>query len=262
MNDQLEFIDDYFQKQLSDEQRSRFEARCISDQEFAKEVAFYISSREALREVLLAEKKKAWAAITPKDLSSDEESKPLRMVGNADETAGAPVRKMQVKKWLSLAVAASVILAIIIYPLVSKDSGQDLVQNYVSNDLSRISNTMDASRDSMQTAINAFNEKKYQSAIDQFKIISESDPANNDALKYLGQSYLLAGNYDNALESFRALAAKPGLYSNPGLFLQAVTLVQRHDDGDLAAAKQLFEQVVSQKLDGEKQAAEWIRHLD
>ncbi|RYF97293.1 MAG: hypothetical protein EOO00_00540 [Chitinophagaceae bacterium] len=246
----------------SDEQRKQFEARCISDQGFANEVAFYISSREALREVLLEEKKKTWASITPKDLPSGEETNPLRMVGSASENAGAPVRKMQFKKWLSLAVAASVILAIIIYPLVSKDSGQDLVQSYVSNDLSRISNTMDASRDSMQAAINAYNEKKYQSAIDQFKAITVSDPSNIDALRYLGQSYLLAGSYDNALTSFRTLAAKPGLYSNPGLFLQGVTLVQRDDDADLAAAKQLFEQVVSQKLDGEKQAAEWIKHLD
>ncbi len=54
MPDNLEYIESYFQQVLNAEEKQAFEKKCETDEAFAKEVAFYIVTRETLREDLLA----------------------------------------------------------------------------------------------------------------------------------------------------------------------------------------------------------------
>ncbi|MEJ7680066.1 MAG: hypothetical protein WKG06_19840 [Segetibacter sp.] len=56
MSETLEYIEAYFEKGLSNAERQLFEERCVDDENFAKEVAFYVMSREAIREELTEQK--------------------------------------------------------------------------------------------------------------------------------------------------------------------------------------------------------------
>ena len=48
-------------------------------------------------------------------------------------------------------------------------------------------------------------------------------------------------------------------YSNPGMFLKAVTLLMRNEQDDKAQAKLLLEQVVNKNEEGSKTALEWLK---
>ena len=56
----IEYIDSYFQQTMDTGERRVFEKRCEEDEAFAQEVAFYLASRESLREELLSQKQSAW----------------------------------------------------------------------------------------------------------------------------------------------------------------------------------------------------------
>jgi hypothetical protein len=92
-----------------------------------------------------------------------------------------------------------------------------------------------------------------------FEWVARNAPDNSDAKKYAGLVFLATGDYDSALARFDELAAMKGLYSNPGLFLEAVTLLQRNRKEDLPRARPLLEQVVREKLEGSEQAEEWLK---
>lgn len=262
MNDNLEYIDDYFQKQLSEEQRRSFEARCLSDKKFAGEVAMYVSTRQALRETLIQQKNQEWAALVPDDLLTTTATATAGQTfepASTQSTTQAPVKKLNITRWLALA-AACIIATVVIYPLFQQDSADQLVHEYVRNELV-LSNTMDASRDSMQTAIVAYKNQHYPEAIQIFSSLSKTHPEDQQTLKYLGQSYLLNKNYNEAINVFDRLSAIPGLQSNAGPFLKGITLMERNQPGDRQLAKTLFQQVTEQDLEGKKQAEEWLRKM-
>jgi tetratricopeptide (TPR) repeat protein len=288
MNDNLEYIDDYFQKVLNEIQRQEFETRCISDESFAKEVATYIAMRDVLRQNLLEEKKNHWSHLVPSHIKSNEltdenetgsvikpgtfsKSRPFIETQQLNE--GGPVtlspfpgksaraRKSGIRKWLSLAAAACVITFLLLYSMLSNNSTRDLVHEYLQNEMT-ISNTMDASRDSLQTGIATYNKKNYKEAIKTFSSLYASKPGNPQILRYLGQTYLLDGDYESALKYFGLLSEMEGLQSNPGVFLTAITLIERNAKGDQQTAKDLLQKVVSDKLEGETQAKVWLDKMN
>lgn len=65
--------------------------------------------------------------------------------------------------------------------------------------------------------------------------------------KFIGLVYLVTNNYDKVLQQFEELATRKDLYRNPGLFLKAVTLLNRNREGDKAQAKGLLERVVNER---------------
>ncbi len=200
MNETFSYIDDYFQRNLTEIERKNFEERCLRDEEFANEVAFYITTRQALRDTLLEEKKKEWRELMG-------EQKEIR-----------PVRKMNFRNWLPYAAAASIVLALLLWPVLKGDRLSSMADSYVKTELGSIAQTMDASKDSLQLGIEAYNKQDYKTAEKYFKDIYTRDSSNTDAIQYLGQVYLLEANYDQSLAAFRELGSKQGLFSNPGLF--------------------------------------------
>lgn len=240
MSEHLEYIDAYFQKQLSEAEREQFEQRCVSDEKFAGEVAFYINSRSALNEMLLEQKKSRWAGLAVKE-------------------SEAPVRKITFKKWLPYAAAACIVLALVVTPLLKSRSPQQLADNYTSKHLMAISQTMDGSRDSLQLGIQAYNKKEYEKALPYFTGVYNVHPDNSDALRYAGQTQLMQGKFDEAIASFDALSKKQ-TYSNPGLFLKAIALLKRNHGDDVKEARLILEKVVDQNLDGSKEASEWLKN--
>lgn len=239
MQETLEYIEAYFSHTLNSEERGAFELRCVQDEAFAKEVAFYLTTRNAARELLMAEKQK-YAGL------------------HQSTTTAAPVKKLVLRKWIAYAAAACIILFVGSYFIFKSPDPQQLANRYIEENYTLLSQTMDASHDSLQLGIAAYRRKDFEQAIVLFEGVRQRDPQNSDAKKYAGLAYLRLNNYDKALECFKALAAMNGLYSNSGDFLQAVTLMKRNRAGDKEKAKQLLQKVVRDNEEGNQQAKEWL----
>lgn len=243
MSDSYEYIEAYFKRELSDTEKRQFEERCVQDEVFARQVASYITISEGLRQKLLDQKRQEWKGNESKD-----ESKLI-----------TPVHKLMIRKWLSYVAAACIILSGGIYFLYKSQTPHRLASEYIKEHFTQLSQTMNATKDSFQLGIAAYNNKDYNTALQLFEEIYKSHPQYFLAKKYMGLVYLVKKDYDKALQQFDELAKKQGLYQNPGLFLKAVTLLERNKVGDQAQAKQLLEQVVNEKAEGTREAEKWLK---
>lgn len=234
MSEIIEYIDAYFNQELNESERKEFEARCTTDENFASDVAFYISARGVAREALLKQKQQ-W--------KNDSES--------VQETVAVkPAKKPLVLRWIPYAAAACLVFIMALSYLFLSNNPRRLANNFINENYAHLYHVMDASRDSMQLGISEYNNKNYQRAALLFNGVEEKDPSNSDAKKYTGLAYFQLGNYDKALQYFKELADMKGLYSNSGDFLQAITLLQRNATGDKEAAKALLQKVVNENEDG------------
>src|SRR4051812_38212974 len=100
MQDTWEYIENYFTQAMSSEDRKNFEMRVEQDALFAKEVAFYLTARNAAREVLMEERQNV---IVKRGEAVTKTVKP------------APARRIVVRSWLPYAAAACVVLLIALY---------------------------------------------------------------------------------------------------------------------------------------------------
>jgi tetratricopeptide (TPR) repeat protein len=246
MNDIELYAEAYFKRQLSDTEMKQFEERCMQDAAFARQVALFISTAEGIRQQLLEEKKRQWRTIS---------------TGEATTTV-APVRKLAIRKWIVYAAAACVLVAVTLIFTFRSSSPQQLADEYIAQHYAYLSQTMNISSDSLQQGIAAYNNKDYDRALQLFKKVYQSNPANSKAKKYTGLVYLRTQQYDKALQQFEELANTPGLHENSGLFLMAVTLLERNKQGDKVRAKELLQQVVQQKTEGSKEAAKWLKEWE
>lgn len=176
----------------------------------------------------------------------------------------APVIRMSSRRRLyriALSAAAVLIVALAGYRMFLQRGAdpRQLANRYVKEELQHLSLTMDGAGDSLQQGIAAYNEKAYPKALELFRTVYKAHPDNSDALRYAGMTYLVTKEYDKALSCFEELAAKKELFSNPGIFLKAVTLLQRDRQGDSGQAEKLLQQVVDEKLEGSKEAARWLK---
>jgi len=238
MNDSTEYIDSYFNGRCTDVEKQQFEDRCVHDQAFAEEVALYIQSRRLIKEELLAAKKAAWAPNGP---TTGKNTPLLRTL------------------YLASAAAAAVIIFFSVYLFTNTQNPSQLAGNYIRTHYDRLSQTLDGTRDSLAQGITAYNNKQFSHALDLFTTLTKDHPANTDARLYDGLTYLRLKDYDQALHQFDTLANTPSLYSNPGPFLKAVTLLQRNAAGDRETAQRILQDVVRGNLDGSREAAAWLK---
>ena len=244
----IEYIDSYFKQTMDAGERHVFEKRCEEDDAFAQDVAFYMMARESLREELLQQKQSAWRTKNTKNI--------------IDELPFIPtLKKSLTSRWIAYAAAACLVLAASVYFFEANTSPKKLAENYIRTNYSNLSQTMDASHDSLQTGIEAYNNKQYDSALQLFLGVQKNDPLNSDAKKYAGLAYLQKNYYDSALQQFDELANMKGLFGNPGDFLKAVTLIERDKPGDKEMAEKLLQKVVAKKEEGSNKAAEWQKKL-
>lgn len=240
MSETLEYIDDYFNQVLNPEQRKQFEERCSTDNSFAEEVAFYVMTRGAAREALLEEKQKQWKSTeaTVQKLYLDK-----------------PVKKSFILRFAPYAAAACLLFVLAFYFLFTRQTPQSIAANYLKENYSDIKHYMDASKDSLQLGISAYNDKNYKRALVLFTSVKQKDSASYDAKKFTGLTYLQLKDYDKALLCFKELSALKTPY-NAGDILQASTLLQRNATGDEEAAKSLLQKVVHEKEEGNIKAQE------
>ncbi len=244
MKNSLEYIDHYFQGAQRPEEITEFERRISEDPAFAGEVAFYLSVKQALKEELAENKKSRFKEIyarTDPDSFLQKEK---------------PVRRL----WPYMAAAAMVAgLIICWYLFIKPASPQQLAENYISQNFETLGVTMSNREDELQKGLRYYNEGHLKEALQQFEKLITLDSADFAAKKYAGITSLRLQQYDKAIYYFKLLKDQPGLYANPGAFLQATTLLKRNLPGDKQTAKQLLEVVVQQDLEGRETAAQWLK---
>lgn len=252
MNNKVELIENYLSGNLPPEESALFEKELLADEELKTLFNMY---RTIDTDMKNAEKYK------------DQESALKNTLQNLNAKyfkAEAPVVQMSRKNnfaRMAMAAAAGLVLILAAYFAFFQSSNNptQLADKYVQHELTHLSLTMDGIQDSLQIGMAAYNDKDYQKALQIFEGLYKDHPDDSYVLKYKGLAYLLTKNYDKALSSFDELAAKKHLFSNDGLFLKAVTLLERNQSGDKDAAKQLLEQVVNEKTEGNAKAEEWLK---
>lgn len=245
MNTTLAYIDDYFNNELSNNEKVEFESKCLTDEVFANEVAFYLASKQVVKEELLKEKSDQWSG---------------KSEANKEVPYSAPVKKINFGRWISYAAAACVIFFIAFNFFYTPHNPTQLADNYIKNNLESIHVAMDASHDTLTLGIEAYKKKDYDKALQYFRVSDNDYPLSISAKKFEGYIYLIKKDFDSALKQFDELANMQ-LRSNPGTFLKALTLMERNKEGDKAMAKQLLQKVVDQNLEGSEEARDWLKDL-
>ena len=243
MSETLAYIEAYFQNELNENDKVLFEERCATDESFANDVAFYISTRQSLRNELLSDKQSEW-----------EQAAPINQLSKT-----ATVKKINQQQWVRYAAAACVLLIAGLYFLLKPVSPQKLALNYINEQYDHLSQTMSGVEDSMELGKAAYNNKEYGKAVVLFEAVIKRHPENADARQYAGLAYLRQADYDKAIQSFETLADFKGLYSNPGIFLKATAMLLRNKAGDVEKAKLLLQQVVSENLEGIEEAKKLLK---
>jgi tetratricopeptide (TPR) repeat protein len=242
--DNLDYIERYFTSEPDKDGTREFEERIASDPAFAEEVAFYLSAHHVARESSRSDKRNFFKEVYKNYQPANK-------------------RTTLVRKLVYAIAAAAVVAGIVFgtYNLMGSDSPKELAGQYVKENLQTLGVTMSSRSDSIQDGLRLYNEGKPAEALLQFEKIVQSDSSNSLAKKYAGLSALQLKDYEKALIWFRDLGSYDKLYSNPGLFYQALTLMERDLPGDVAESKLLLQRVVDNKLEGKETAAVWLKKL-
>jgi tetratricopeptide (TPR) repeat protein len=240
--DNLDYIENYFTGEPDASLTREFEERIISDPEFAEEVAFYLSARQISGEASTSIKKEQFKEIYQ----------------NNKATRPTPVRKL-VYYFAAAAVAAGIIFGT--YTITSSVSPTEMADQYIQSNLQNLGVKMGGGADSIQDGLRLYNDGKMAEALATFEKIARLDTSSFNAKKYAGISALRLKEYGKAISYFEQLEIYNGYYSNPALMLQAVTLMERNQPGDLPKAKLLLQKVAANDLEGKEMAVEWLKKM-
>jgi tetratricopeptide (TPR) repeat protein len=245
MTTDLEFIDEYFSGGLSNDERLAFEKKLETDQAFADEAAFYLSTMAVSRQ------------------DADQEKKQLfkKLYEEKETSTGARVIKLG---WIRpvMAAAAVLLLAFMTWTFFLKPpSATQMADRYMKEHFTSLGVVMGSSENKLQEAKSLFNSEKYPESLSVLENILKEKPLESEVVKLAGIVSLRMNNYDKALGYFEWLAEQPGLFDNPGHFLQALTLMKRNLPADKQKAKILLQEVVDKDLSGKEDAVEWLKHL-
>ena len=233
-------IEDYFERQLSDEERMRFEEELRTNPALADSVAFYLlvkqNAKEDDREKILATKHAEWQKLSQ-----------------------APSKT--ITRQLIYYAAAAVVLIAFGLSWFFLNSGikekEQLADIYVKENFSTLSVHMDGKADSLQQAVNEYNNGDYQKASTFIRSILKHDPENAEVQKIAGIVSLKLKDYDNAIIYFHQLGDQKNLFSNPGRFYEAVARLQRGLPVDKKIADNLLNEVIDSNLEGKEEAVKW-----
>ncbi|WP_316794125.1 hypothetical protein [Pedobacter frigoris] len=241
----LEYLAEYFDGELSEDDKKAFEERCAEDEGLAEQVAQYIMIKDALKLELVQQKQARFAQLYEDVLAAE---KPREK------------QNYQLIRKLPLYAAAACVALIAAWLIFFRNpDSKVMTQDYIAANFNTLSVTM-GTTGQLQQAIAAFNKKEYPKAIGLFEILKNDSAYRSEALKNLGITYLVTGAYDEAIAAFDELS-KMDLYTNPGLFYRSIALLNKGDKESLRQAKIDLEQVVSKDLAGSKEAKVWLDKL-
>ena len=244
--DNMEYIDDYFNRISSAKEKQQFEEKILHDISFADQVAFYISANGVISNQLVQQKKAHFKDIYQQQKVVSISRQPIKRI------------------WQYIA-AACMVAAILLFGWLftnNNPSPQQLADTYIQQNLQTLGVTMGVKNDSLQTGLNLYNNGKLVEAQQMFESIAKNDITNTPAIKYAGITSLCLAKYDKALYYFKILEEKTNLYSNPAKFYEALTFIKRNNNGDAAKAKRILEQVFNNNLEGKENAAKWLKELN
>lgn len=235
-----ERIEEYFNGQLSIEQREKFEEDLRTDHELTESVAFYLlvknTAEQEAREKRLAEKHAAWQTL------SGNKPKPI-------------IRQ------LYYFVAAAMLLVAVGLGWYFLSSGmrdrEELADQYVKENFSVLSVQMDGQADSLQQVISQYNKGNYTDAASMADELLSREPQNAEVQKIAGIVSLIKGDYDKAIDHFHQLGNQKALFSNPGRFYEAIARLQRGEPLDKKLADSLLKEVIDGNLEGKEEAVKW-----
>ncbi len=241
MSEHLGYIDSYFNKELSVEERRIFDLRIEQDPAFAEEVAFYLTTLNTAKAELATQKKERFREIY-------QEIRPTQQLGI--------IRRF----WPYVSAAAVVAIVVLgIYLFKSPSTPQDFADTYILENFQKLGTTMDSGIDSIKVGKQFFDDGKLDSALIYFESILQRDSTLYYVNKFAGITSLRLEKHDEAIKYFTRMEKENGLYQNPGMFYHAVALIHRNHPGDQEKARELLEVVVKDNL-GEKEIAEkWIK---
>jgi thioredoxin-like negative regulator of GroEL len=245
MENNLEYIDAYFQGMLEPEEIKRFEQKIAKYPAFADEVALFLSAKQSLREEAAREKKERFRQLLAEQPS----------VINIDRDKN--VRKILIYRITAAAAVIVCMLSVWYFFFVSSASPQQMAQKYIDEKFKTLPVKMSTEKDSIQEGLRLYNEGQYGASLKQFEAILQRDTGNYSIQNFLGIIYLRLDNYDKALQYFKQFE-NDTLYSNPSQFNQAITLLKRNLPGDKQKARELLQQVRDNDLYGKEFAEKWL----
>jgi tetratricopeptide (TPR) repeat protein len=242
--DNLEYIEAYFSEELTPEKKREFEQRITADPVFAEEIAFYLSSKQAIAAAAIQQRERFKEVYAEYKRETHAKKKP------------ALIRKLW--PW---AAAAAILVAIIFgwNFWFNSPSSEELADKYVKENFQTLPVTMGNKEDSLQTGLRLYNANRLEEALKRFENLALNDTSFFEAKKYAGIVSLRLKQYDKAIDYFSQLANYSQLYANPGKFYHALTLMKRNRPGDSENAKQLLREVVENDLEEKKVAEEWLK---
>ena len=245
MENNLEYIDAYFQRMLQPEEIRRFERKIAEDPAFADEVALFLSAKQSLKEEAAREKKERFRQLLaeqPPVISMDQDRN---------------VRRIWIYRMTAAAAVIICMLSVWYFFFASSASPQQMAQKYLDEKFKTLPVKMSTEKDSIEDGKRLYNEGQFEASLKQFESILERDTGNYSIKNFIGIIYLRTGNYDKALQYFKQFENE-ALYSNPSRFNQALTLLKRNLPGDKQKAKELLEQVRDNGLEGNEFAKKWL----
>ncbi|MDH7461264.1 hypothetical protein QEG73_08235 [Chitinophagaceae bacterium 26-R-25] len=238
----LEYIEDYFKGTPTPDEKKSFDERIQNDASFAEDVAFYLSGQQAAA-----------------DMANDERRERFRQL-NFNQRASQPAKVISMRRAVIYAAACLFLVAVVMSWLFFKPvSTEKLANQYIDSQLTTLSVSMGA-HDNMQEALDQFNAGKLEESLKTFESIYKNDNTKDLAERYAGIAALRLQQYDKAISYFEDLSTK-NLYSNPGKFYLALTLMKRNQAQDKERAHILLKEVVDQNLEGKDIAEQWLKKM-
>ncbi|EOZ93674.1 hypothetical protein A33Q_3620 [Indibacter alkaliphilus LW1] len=257
----IEKFEAYLRHEMSEEELRQFEEELASNTKLSQQFQQYQEIEQSMAMLFSQEERQLKESLSNLGKKYMKEG-PLEKGGGEEET---PIRNIENPNYFRLfsAIAAIFVMILAAYFLLfkSSQSAQEMAERYYSENLTVLSQTMGGNEDKVQLGIVAYNMKDYDLARTYFEEVLQEESQNWEALKFLGLTYLAQRNYERALAYFEELAALENLYSNPGLFYQAFTLMLRSESDDISRAKEILRQIIDENAEGSRQAKEWLDKL-
>ena len=165
----LDYIDQYFNDEKTGEAQQQFEKRILEEPSFAEDVAFYISSRAALKQQAVQEKKLRFRELY-------DEQKVVQL---------QPRSGLRMA-WRYLAAACVVSFAIVFSLLLlnGKKNPSELAGIYIDQHLSTLSVKMSGGQDLLEQGLQLYNSGKLPEALSKFDSSLITDPRGAKAKEY------------------------------------------------------------------------------
>jgi tetratricopeptide (TPR) repeat protein len=239
------YIERFFKGELNAEELKEFEHKIKNDPVFAEEVAFYSSVMHLYKKQLAEERKERFRKLYEERKAQRKQERP------------ALVRRLW--PYAAAAVMAGLIFGVYMYlrpPSLQNQANQFIKKNFEI----QMGVQMTGKEDSLDAAIQSYNEGKLPKALQQFEKLIQSDSTASSPKRMAGIVSLRLGNYDKAIEYFTQLENLQRS-SNPGKLYHALALIKRGRTGDKETVRQLLKQVMDNNLDGKETAQKWMESL-